>query len=210
MKNFTLAIIVFFVIQITVIAQSIEITPQFGYQMNGKAYFYQGDITVQDAASYGITIGIPVDWNTFAEFSYSRSDATASFFARHPDYNDDKFDIASNYFLLSGNKQGGNEKVAGFGGVALGAAWFDAKSTGINDVWRFAASLQAGAKLYLSDRIGIRLQGRLLLPMYFAGGGLYCGVGGGGSGCGVGVSSTSTIVQGDISGGLILQLGDYY
>ena len=210
MKHITAFLWVFFAISLSLSAQSIEITPQIGYQMNGKAYFYQGDITVEDAASYGITIGIPVDWDTYAEFSYSRSDANATFFAKHPDYTDDKFEMASNYFLLSGNKQSGTETVVGYGGFALGAAWFDSKTSRVNDVWRFAASLQAGAKLYLSDRIGIRLQGRLLLPLYFAGGGLYCGVGGGGSGCGVGVSSTSTIVQGDISAGLIFQLGDYY
>ena len=54
-----------------------------------------------------------------------------------------------------------------------------------------------------SEKVGIRLQGRLLMPMYFAGVGLPAGTGGGG----VSVNSAIPILQGDLTAGLVLQLG---
>jgi hypothetical protein len=210
MKKITTLLFLGLFLSLSILAQKIEITPQYGYHLNSKAHYYQGTISVKDNPTYGLTIGVPLAYNLYGEFSYSRSDSKADFFATRPDYTDDSFEMASNYFMLSGAKQVGTDKVAGFGGLQLGAAWFDSKTSRINDVWRFAVGLGAGAKLYLNDRIGIRLQGRLLLPIYFTGGGMYCGVGGGGSSCGVGVSSTSTIVQGDFTAGLIFQLGEDY
>jgi len=58
--------------------------------------------------------------------------------------------------------------------------------------------------IWFSDRIGIRLQGRLLMPLYFAGAGVYFGSGGSGLSVGAG----STILQGDLTAGLIIGLGD--
>lgn len=191
-------------------AQQIELTPQVGYMLTGKAYFYQGTLSTQDNVCYGLTIGIPTSWDTYAEFTYTRSDTKANFFSTKPDFNDESFDVASNYFLLSGTKQAGTDKIKGFGNASFGGVWYDAKTNSIGDVWRFAFGLGGGVKFYLSDMIGLRLQGRILFPLYFTGGGMYYGIGGGGSGGGVYLSSTSTVVQGDFSLGLIFQLGEIY
>lgn len=188
----------------------IELTPTYGIHFGGKAYYYEGDIKIDDNQTYGIILSMPIDWNVRGEFAWSRSDSKGSFFARRPGYDNAEFDVASNYFLLSGVKSVGSEQFQGFGGASLGAAWFDAKSSNVSDVWRFSFSLQAGAKVYLSDLIGLRVQGRLLVPLYFAGGGMFCGIGTGGSGCGVSIGSTSAILQGDISAGIIFQLGELY
>lgn len=190
--------------------QQIELSPQIGYLFTSKAYFYQGTLTAQDAPCYGLTIGIPTSWDTYGEFTYTRSDTRADFFATRPGYEDDSFDMAANYFLFSGTKQGGTNKVVGFGNASFGGVWYDAKANSVSDVWRFAFGLGGGVKLYISDLIGLRFQGRLLFPLYFTGGGMYYGIGGGGSGGGVYLSSTSTVVQGDLSVGLIFQLGEFY
>jgi len=65
-------------------------------------------------------------------------------------------------------------------------------------------TLGGGVKIWLSDRIGIRAQGRLLLPMMWAGAGLSVGTGGTGFSLGAGTA----MVQGDFTGGLIIALGD--
>jgi hypothetical protein len=54
----------------------------------------------------------------------------------------------------------------------------------------------------MSDKIGLRFQGRLIIPMQFAGGSIYVGTGG----AGVSVGSYTTFVEGDFSGGLFVQL----
>jgi len=191
-------------------AQQIELTPQVGYLLNSKAYFYQGSLTVEDNLCYGLTIGMPTGWDTYGEFTYTRSDTRTHFLAVKEGYDDQSFDMATNYFMLSGTKQAGTQKVVGFGNASFGGVWYDTKSSSISDVWRFAFGLGGGVKLYVSDLIGLRFQGRILFPLYFTGGGMYYGIGGGGSGGGVYMSSTSTIVQGDLSVGLIFQLGEFY
>ena len=99
------------------------------------------------------------------------------------------------------------EVVRPFALGSFGAAWANLKDDGVNDIWRFSIALGGGAKFILSNRIGLRLQGRLLIPMYFYGGGFYLGIGGGGPNGGVSLSSTSRVIQGDFSAGVIVRLG---
>jgi hypothetical protein len=73
---------------------------------------------------------------------------------------------------------------------------------GADDIWRFAFTVGGGAKIYLSDRFGLRLQGRIMAPLYFSGGGVYFGTGG----SGFGVSGGIPILQGDFTAGLIIRL----
>jgi len=90
--------------------------------------------------------------------------------------------------------------------MSAGITWFNMTSHGVSDHVSFSAALGGGVKFFFSDRIGIRLQGRLLLPMYFSGGGLFVGIGSGGTSSGVSVSTGVLAVQGDFSGGLIIRL----
>jgi len=60
----------------------------------------------------------------------------------------------------------------------------------------------------LTDRVGVILRGRLMMPMVFAGVGGYYGIGGGGSSSGLYVNSYAAIVQGDFSGGLYFKIGN--
>ena len=64
-----------------------------------------------------------------------------------------------------------------------------------------------GVKVMFTDRIGIMLRGRLMLPMMFRGVGAYFGFGTGGSSGGLTVSTYSSFVQGDFNGGLVFMLG---
>ena len=73
---------------------------------------------------------------------------------------------------------------------------------------RFAVGLNGGVKIDLGTRLALQLRGAMLLPMQFGGGGLFCGIGTGGSGCSVSVGASTTVIQGDISGGIVLRLGD--
>jgi hypothetical protein len=76
-------------------------------------------------------------------------------------------------------------------------------TSGMDDVWRFAIGIGAGMKVMFTERIGIRLQGRLLMPMYFAGVGFYAGIGTGGASSGLSLNTGSVIFQGDFQGGLV-------
>ena len=72
----------------------------------------------------------------------------------------------------------------------------------------FTAGFGGGLRYHIGERLGIRLQARLLLPMQFGGVGFGCGIGTGGGSCGAGVSTYTNIIQGDFTGGITLRLGD--
>ena len=67
---------------------------------------------------------------------------------------------------------------------------------------KFAWGIKAGVNIWLSDKIGLKLQGGLLSAVQSVGGGLYFGTGG----AGAGVSGYSTFYQWTLGGGLIFDL----
>ncbi len=77
-----------------------------------------------------------------------------------------------------------------FGTLLGGVAAHSPQNTQHNNKVSFGVSLGGGVKIYLTDFLGIRLQGRLMMPLYVSGVGLGCGIGTGGAGCGGGETLT--------------------
>jgi hypothetical protein len=215
MRKYRLLLIIalafFFTIPFQSLSQGrqIELTPFVGYQFGGNMKFYQGKIKVDNGMNYGLAASIDIRYGVKAEFFYSRAATRGKwnpylgFENTFPPVN---FDLAINYFQVGSVKEFMHDDIRPFGSLTLGAVWFDPKNT-VSDQWFFSISLGGGLKYYFTDRIGIRLQGRLLLPMVFSGVGLYAGIGTGGVSTGAGLSSWAPIVQGDITGGVIIVLG---
>ena len=122
--------------------------------------------------------------------------------------------LATEYYQIGGLQQVGlNEIVKAFAAVTVGATRFHPKEsydwegngspTYLSDAWAFSTTLGAGLKLMFTERIGIRLQGRLLLPMRFEG--LFVGIGTGGTSGGA--SFSVPLVSGDFTAGLVISIG---
>ncbi|HSG67292.1 MAG TPA: hypothetical protein VK994_01200 [Bacteroidales bacterium] len=189
----------------------VELTPFGGIMFNGKIKFIEGDLKFSDQASYGVILGIPIRHGVIAELSYTRSESVASW-RPNPFYGTDfpqaNFGVNINYFQVGAIKQAEiKPDFYGFGGLTLGAAYYNTTQQSIQDLWRFAIGVQAGLKYFFNDHIGIRVQGRMLFPIYGGGAGVYCGIGTGGSSCGLSVGGSSLILQGDITGGLVFRFG---
>jgi hypothetical protein len=88
---------------------------------------------------------------------------------------------------------------------SLGASRFDPTEQN-EDAWRFAVALGVGIKYFFTDAVGIRLQARMLMPLYFGGVGFGCGIGTGGSSCGGGAYFGTEILQGDFTGGVVIRI----
>jgi len=210
LKNFIIiTITVLLIVPFESSAQrKVEITHFVGYQFGGRIRFYEGELRVKDNANFGVALSTEIRPNVQFEVSWSQMKTSANFRPNYDyEYLSGSFDVNVNYFQAGGIWEMDKGKLRPYGLFSLGATWFDAKKSSIEDAWRFSIALGGGLKIWLSDHIGIRLQGRLLLPMYFSGAGLFCGIGTGGSGCGVSVGTGSTIVQGDFTGGLIFAFG---
>jgi len=182
----------------------IELTPISGYSLNGHVNLYRAKFKMDNAAHYGGIISVEVAPGLLGEFSYTRSKTTA----KYDDFltgDRTNYDMAIDYFQLGGVKELKKGPVVPFGMASLGITWFNMTTHGVSDHVSFSAALGGGIKFFFNDRIGIRMQGRLLLPMYFSGGGLFLGIGSGGPSAGVGISTGVLTVQGDFSGGLIVR-----
>ena len=116
-------------------------------------------------------------------------------------------DVAINWIMLSFNRyqKFDNEKIEGYGGLGLGAAFFDitAPDGRSDNPTKFAWSLKLGVNIYASEKFGIKLQTGLQSAVQSVGGGIYFGTGGGGAG----VSSYSSMLQFALGGGIVVPLG---
>jgi opacity protein-like surface antigen len=198
-------------------AQKVEITPFYGAAFNGKVTAYNGDLNIRDAGMYGVTLDIAVQPGMQLELFYSRSDTRADF----KEYRGDTYkltDMSVNYFQIGAVRHAmKKDNIVVYGVGTLGATLFSPSGEPYSvddggpeeqyyyeDWWLFSLTLGGGAKIFLSERVGIKLEGRLMMPITWAGGGFMVGSGGGGFYLGGG----SAILQASLMAGLVIALGD--
>ena len=190
-----------------------EITPIYNYVWTSRVSTYDGQFDIANSGSWGILANIDIEDYTYQgtslELMYNRQDSKAEFYSYQGGFKRELFDMSVDYYQIGVMNKLYYDNVQPFGEFLLGATRFAAKddvTIGENtfkasDEWMFSVTLGAGVRLMVSERIGFRAHGRLLMPMNFSGGGLWCGTGG----CSVGVGSTSWFIQGDLGAGIIIR-----
>lgn len=202
MKNLykLLPVILLLLIPETVSSQRFEITGYTGWMLGGKINYYNGSAKVRDGQNWGLILGYSVADDMTVEFMYNRLVSNLQV-QEYPDEPYDMFEMATQYFNIGVAKELISDGIVRpFGSVSLGVTVFSPHDSGYNDQWWFSGALGGGLKIFPTEHIGIRLQARLLVPMYFSGLGFWCGTGG----CSGGAGTSSVIVQGDFTGGIIL------
>jgi len=194
-------------------AQNIEITPLIGYTFGSKMNFYEGQIKIDDNMSFGIRLGFKPTQYSVIEFSYSGMKTGASWNPYNTWIGDipaRQFDVNLNYFMLGAHQEQmlANDKLYGFAGVNLGMAYTNSLDKNINDIYNFAIGIDLGLKIHLTEKVGIRMQGNLNMPLYFQGFGFFAGVGTGGTSSGLTLNSGAYFVQFGFSGGIFFMLGN--
>jgi len=208
MKNVHSRIIAVILLTLTFGAEAFtqfEITPYTGYMFGGRAYGYYNEVKISDGQNFGIHGNMEVYPGIEVELMYTRlvSNAVAWSYRESGQYT---FDLASQYFMVGALKYLEFGKVRPFFVFTGGISAHSPQDPELSDKIAGAINLGAGVKIFLTDYLGIRLQGRILTPLYFSGIGLGCGIGTGGAGCGGGVGLSSTLIQGDFSGGIIVRI----
>ena len=204
MKKIRLLLITVLLPFLSMAQGGVEIVPFGGYMFGGHVNFYEGEYKITDGADYGLSLIVPVKQVVDLEINYTRMQSVGKFTAYLPGYNDSETDMSTNYFQIGSLKylSLNNPKVKPFGSFSLGATWFDFSDYDDKVLFSIVAGL--GVKIMFSDRVGVMLRGRLMMPMFFGGVGFYLGTGG----SGLTLNSYSTIVQGDFNGGLVIKLGN--
>jgi hypothetical protein len=202
-----------FIVKSPVLAQrqnyfsGFEISVSGGFHGGGNYNAISGNVDINNNACYSTKIGfrLPFDRHIITEFEYLGMYTNATLTPYYFDKTSQKesFDISINYFLLGeGYTYSISPTTEIFGMGKFGLAYAKSIKSSYHSITVLAGTLQAGAKFYFSNRVGIRLQAGIYSPLSLNGGGVFIGSGG----MDYRVASSVGVIQGDISGGLTIKL----
>ncbi len=187
-------------------SQSVEVTPFGGYVFGGTMHGDYADVHINGNAQYGGMISIAASRVMDVDLIYNRSDTKAqeNFYSVNGFIKPSQdIPISINYMQIGFTKNFRiNPAVSPFVGFNVGACDFYPKEQ-YSDAWFFSVGFNAGAKVYFSKRVGLRLQAQGYLPVQGAAFSMFVGTGG----ASTGVSVYSTLFQFGFTGGLIFRLG---
>ena len=181
------------------LAQKVEITPFGGYQMGGSIEVLAGTLRIKDNWNFGVILDYTLRPGFQLELIYSHQDSELRLKQPllEPIY---LMDVAVEYYHIGALRELKGGKVRPFVTGTVGVTHFNPKAAGLSSEWRFSANVGLGVKVFPSERIGLRLQGRLMLPIINGGADFFVGPGGG-----YVIASGEILVQWDVSAGLILR-----
>lgn len=184
-----------------IFAQRVELTPFGGYVFASKMYASNGNVRFLGNAQYGAILSVAVSRVCDVDLIYNRSDTKAEI--NVSDYPYKQVPLSINYMQIGFTKNFRvHPKVSPFVGFNLGACLMAPKED-YYDAWFFSMGLNAGAKIYLSNHFGLRLQAQGLFPVEGSGYSFFVGTGGTGGG----VSLYSSMIQFGLTGSLIFRIG---
>lgn len=181
-------------------AQKVQITPFYGYQFGGNVDVARGELIVPASGNFGFTFDLQFDDQIAFEFYYSRQNTKLEFRERGIGSKVELFDIAVEYYQAGGIYHFSEDNLQPFVTFGAGATRWAAKTDLASDEWQLSIGGGAGVKVFVSPRIGFRLEGKLLFP-FWGGASFFCGLPGG---CWVGAGGQVSTVNGNVSGGLII------
>jgi hypothetical protein len=168
--------------------------------------YYSG--TIRGGFQGGLGLEFMVDRTKGIELKYLHQNATAPMTYYSGGVKNKDFDLGISYILLGGNNyfKSSGSKVEPYLGGGLGLAVINIKNQtagGTSGKTLFAWDLKGGTNIWVSDKVGIKLNAELMSAVQSVGGGFYFGTGGGGAG----LSTYSSMLQFGLGGGLTFKMG---
>jgi hypothetical protein len=186
----------------TAFGKEIALTPFYGYQFGGRASTYDGEVRIKDSENYGFTLDVPYTSTTTVQLLYIYQDTSLQRTDKYTGITEDLFDMTVQYFHLGGTAEVAKGGATSFVSGSLGATYFDPDKSNVSSETLFSLSFGMGLLKEISKNIDFRVQGRLLIPIQYAGGSLFCSSG---SGCAAGISGGTSILQGDVTAGIAIR-----
>lgn len=184
--------------------QAIETSAIGGYVLSGKARYFDGEIDVKNGPVWSLSLGYDTGYGNLIQFVYSNNYTSTETINFGPSTEYHEFDLMIQHFHLGVEKSlAYDELIRPYGAIGLGLSAYSPQNSEFNSQVRFSASLGGGIKIFPTERLGFKIQGKLFLPMLFDGAGIYCSTG---SGCGGGSSFRIPIVHAELAGGVVFRL----
>ena len=161
-------------------------------------------VYIHDGATYGGSFAYYPEEHYDIAITYMRQSTKLDFY----DYYSSDFatdvPVSVNYIMIGGDR---NQVIAAngtslFGGLNLGTVGLEPKDSRYSGVWKFAFDVHVGAKIFVTEMIGLRLQAGVNFPVQYLGAAFTLG----GAGSAASVSATGSVTQVNFLGGLIVRL----
>ena len=142
-----------------------ELTPTFSYNFGGTisaedVYFSDFDLEADDSEAYGVTFGIPLSPWAQIELLASRQQTQLAYDRGLFGGTRGAADFDVSYYHVGGLFQWGNGQIHPFVVASLGIAELNPDLPGAHSESKFSGSIGGGVKIFFTDNIGLRLEGR--------------------------------------------------
>ena len=204
----TVFLVLFTISTIVISAQRVEVTPTMGYTFSGTVEGRYGTYDLKNALLYGGKLDVEFIDNTFFELSFRRNDPKLDYSTNDSEISDAETSTVNSHFMVGVLREFTTGVVKPYGVISLGTTKYREKEVSDFKKWYFSTEFGAGAKIFLNDYVGLRLQASVTTPWDFAGGGIYWGIGSGGAGGSANLTFGVPIAHWDLSGGIIISLPD--
>ena len=200
----TLAVAMTMALPLGLAAQGLEITPFGGYQVGGKLQIQEGDLRISDNPNLGVILNVPLQSGAQLELLFAHQETNMKLTRRATGLQETLFDMAVEYIQAGGLYEADrNGRLKAFGMGTVGVTHYNPKERGRASEWRLSAGFGIGGKSFVSERVAIRTEARLMFTLINAAGSIFCSSG---SGCLTNVQGTG-VVQLLLTAGLTFKLG---
>jgi hypothetical protein len=187
-------------------AQYVDIMPYAGYQFAASVDVYSynnaGKLRIKPAGNYGLDVDVVLPYNDIAISASFTNTQTNVTFQENLQAEEPLFNASQQYWMFGVSKEVDMDKIRPFGGLIFGWTTVNPDDATLSNLTKFTIGLRGGAKIFISDRIGIFARARLLLPVQWGGAGVWFG-----GGSGISLNAGTSIVTGDAGGGIIISIG---
>ncbi len=213
MKQFIVSVLFVVVVAGVASAQNFRVNAYSAYTFNdhvnsqySSSNYYDG--TINGGYQWGAGVEYMVSSTKSIELKYLRQNATVPMIFFYGQERAQDFNLGLNYILAGWNNYFKivNGKFEPYIGAGLGVAIINIKNpiaNGNSDVTKFAFNLKAGTNIWLTRRIGIKLEANLISAVKAASNGFYFK----NDIAGIGLTSYKTILQPGLGGGLTYKIG---
>jgi hypothetical protein len=184
-------------------AQKVELSPLIGYETGATIHTNTsyGDFHIGDGMDWGGSLNVGMGGGRYGEFSYTHMATTLSLEGSLTHI--EPVNLAVDYYSLGIlQEMMPDAKATPYGLFTLGVVNYRPTEGDYSSENKMHISLAAGVKIKASERVGLRLQARLLMPLYYGGTYFTFGTGGSGASMAGGIYG----VQGDFTAALVFNL----
>ena len=179
--------------------QQFEIAPFVGYLFTGNLQTLDGELKIDNSLNYGAVLDIRLSDDLLIELLYNRMDTEVALKKEFYNTTEYLFDMSVEYFQGGVQVETETGQFRPFAAFTIGATYFNPKDRNYETDWKFSFTAGGGIKYYFTDNLGVRLQWRFLVPIYFSSASIFCNDGY----CGIFITGGTYLLQYDLTSGLV-------